>query len=172
MLAEGQAIVEPSLEALRSLPKVALVPALILLVGIGNATNIVCIALAGVFPIWINVVAGVRRIDPVLHDSAVMLGMGRLSRLQKIVLPAVLPDIFAGVRIAMGICFVVAVLSEMTIGSDGLGSLIIDMQRSFRVRHMYAWIVILAALGVALNALIAVGERHIVFWTRHANQNG
>jgi ABC-type nitrate/sulfonate/bicarbonate transport system permease component len=167
-----EAIVEPSLEALRSLPKVALVPALILLVGIGNATNIVCIALAGVFPIWINVVAGVRRIDPVLHDSAVMLGMGRLSRLQKIVLPAVLPDIFAGVRVAMGICFVVAVLSEMTIGSDGLGSLIIDMQRSFRVRHMYAWIVILAALGVALNALIALGERHIVFWTRHANQNG
>jgi ABC-type nitrate/sulfonate/bicarbonate transport system permease component len=162
-------IVEPSLEALRSLPKVALIPALILLVGIGNATNIVCIALAGVFPIWINVVAGVRRIDPVLQDSALMLGMGRSSRLRKIVLPAVLPEVFAGVRVALGICFVVAVLSEMTIGSDGLGSLIIDMQRSFRVRHMYAWIIILAVLGVALNALIALVQRHIVFWTHHAN---
>lgn len=165
-------MIEPLLEAVRALPKVALVPVLVLLVGIGDLANITSIALAGLFPVWANVLRGVRHIDPILRDSAVMLRMSRVSWFRKIVLPAVLPDIFGGTRVALGICFVVAVLSEMTLGSDGLGSLIIDMQRSFRVRELYAWIVILAALGVATNTLLAFGERGLVFWADHRNYGG
>lgn len=160
------AMVAPMLEAIRSLPKAALVPALILFFGIGDATNIASVALAGVFPVWINVARAVRQIDPVLRESAITLGLTPVTRVIKITVPAMVPALFAGARISVGLCFVVAVLSEMTMGSDGIGALVIDLQRSFRVRQMYAWIVILAVLGLLLNAAIGFAERRIVFWVR------
>jgi ABC-type nitrate/sulfonate/bicarbonate transport system permease component len=75
-----------------------------------------------------------------------------------------MPLILAGMRVALGLGLILVVIAEMLAGTGGLGYLIIDMQRSFRVRDMYAWIVILAVLGYALNAAFLVLEQRVIHW--------
>jgi ABC-type nitrate/sulfonate/bicarbonate transport system permease component len=80
------------------------------------------------------------------------------------VLPAAMPLILAGMRVALGLGLILVVIAEMLSGTGGIGYLIIDMQRSFRVQHMYAWIVILAVLGYALNFLFLKLEQRVIHW--------
>jgi len=109
-------------------------------------------------------VQGARGVDPVLIDTARTLGVRPLALLRKIILPASAPFVFAGIRLSIALGLILAVISEMIAGTGGVGFLIIDMQRAFRVRQMYAWIVILAVVGYLLNLLILAAERRFLFW--------
>jgi ABC-type nitrate/sulfonate/bicarbonate transport system permease component len=155
---------EPLVELMRPIPKAALVPAMVLFLGIGDSMKITSIALVVFFPVLINTVQGVRGTDPVMIDTARTFGYGPARILWKIVFPAALPFIFAAMRVGLGLGMVLAVLSEMVAGSGGMGFLILDMQRSFRVRQMYAWLVILAVVGVALTAVLGAVERRVLHW--------
>jgi ABC-type nitrate/sulfonate/bicarbonate transport system permease component len=155
---------EPLVELIRPIPKAALVPPLMLFLGIGEAMKITSVTLAVLFPVLINTLQGVRGMDRVMLDAARTHGWGTAHTLAQLVLPATLPFILAGMRIALGLALVLAVLSEMLTGQGGLGFLILDMQRSFLIRQMYAWVVILAVLGLALNALFLAAERHALHW--------
>jgi ABC-type nitrate/sulfonate/bicarbonate transport system permease component len=157
---------EPLVESLRPIPKAALVPPLVLFLGVGDAMKITSIALAVFFPILINTVQGARGVDPVLIDTARTLGVRPLALLRKVILPASAPFIFAGIRLSIALGLILAVISEMVAGTGGLGFLIIDMQRAFRIRQMYAWIVILAVVGYLLNLLLLAAERRFLFWYR------
>ena len=150
---------EPLIELLRPLPKPALVPALILFLGVGSAMKYVSVGLVVFFPILLNTISGVRSVDGTLLDTARTLRIGHRNTLWKIILPSAMPSIFAGLRISLGLGLVLAVLSEMLAGNDGLGYLIVDMQRRFQLRQMYAWLVVLALLGILLNALFDWLER-------------
>lgn len=157
-------LLEPLTEVFRPLPKPALLPPLILFLGLGDAMKLAVVGLGVFFPVLINTVQGVRGVDPVLVDTGRTFRCGRLALLGKIVLPAALPLIFAGMRVSLGLGLILVVIAEMMAGTGGLGYLIIDMQRSFRVRDMYAWIVILAVLGYALNAAFLAVERRAIHW--------
>jgi ABC-type nitrate/sulfonate/bicarbonate transport system permease component len=157
-------LLEPLVELLRPLPKPALLPPLILFLGLGDAMKLTVIGLGVFFPVLINTVQGVRGVDPVLVDTGRTFRCGGFALLLKIVLPAALPLIFAGMRVALGLGLILVVIAEMLAGTGGLGYLIIDMQRSFLVRDMYAWIVILAVLGYALNAVFLVIEKRFIHW--------
>jgi len=157
---------EPLVESLRPIPKAALVPPLVLFLGVGDAMKITSIALAVFFPILINTMQGARGVDPVLIDTARTLGVGPFTLLRKVILPASAPFIFAGIRLSIALGLILAVISEMVAGTGGLGFLIIDMQRAFRIRQMYAWIVILAVVGYLLNLLLLATERRFLFWYR------
>ncbi len=157
-------LLEPLVEVLRPLPKPALLPPLILFLGLGDPMKLSVVGLGVFFPVLVNAVQGVRGVDPVLVDTGRTFRCGRLALLVKIVLPAALPLILAGMRVALGLGLILVVIAEMLAGTGGLGYLIIDMQRSFRVRDMYAWIVILAVLGYALNAVFLVLERRVIHW--------
>jgi ABC-type nitrate/sulfonate/bicarbonate transport system permease component len=157
---------EPLVELLRPIPKAALVPPLVLFLGVGDAMKITSIALAVFFPVLINTVQGARGVDPVLVDTARTLGVRPLTVLRKVILPASAPFIFAGIRLSLALGLILAVISEMIAGTGGLGFLIIDMQRAFRVRQMYAWIVILGVVGYLLNLLLVAAERQFLFWYR------
>ncbi|MET0537270.1 MAG: ABC transporter permease [Xanthobacteraceae bacterium] len=157
---------EPLIELLRPIPKAALVPALVLFLGVDNAMKITSIALAVFFPVVINTVQGARGVDPVLINTARTLGVGPFSLLRKVILPASAPFIFAGMRLSIALGLILAVISEMIAGTGGIGFLIIDMQRAFRVRQMYAWIVILAVVGYLLNFLLLLAEQRMLFWYR------
>jgi ABC-type nitrate/sulfonate/bicarbonate transport system permease component len=156
---------QPLFELVRPLPKPALLPPLMLLLGIGDAMKMTVVGLAVFFPVLINTVQGVRGVDPV------QINMGRTFRIRplmlvwKVVLPAALPFIFTGLRIGLGLALIVVVIAEMLAGTGGLGFLVIDMQRMFRVVDMYAWLVILAVYGYGLNALFLMIERRIVHWS-------
>jgi ABC-type nitrate/sulfonate/bicarbonate transport system permease component len=160
-------LLEPLVELVRPLPKSALIPVLILFLGLGEAMKVTSVALAVFFPVLIATIQGVRGVDPVLLDTARTFGHGNLRILARIILPAAMPYVMAGLRISLGLGLVLATLSEMLAGTGGVGFLILDMQRAFRVRQMYAWIVILAVVGLLLNSLFLALERFLLHW-QHA----
>ena len=102
--------------------------------------------------------------DPVLVSTGRTFGYGRLAIILKIILPASIPYILAGMRVALALALLTTILAEMLAGTGGLGSIILDHQRSFRVRQMYSWLVILAVLGFVLNLSMTFAERQLVPW--------
>jgi ABC-type nitrate/sulfonate/bicarbonate transport system permease component len=158
-------LLEPLVEVLRPLPKPALLPPLILFLGIGTPMKLTIIGLGVFFPVLVNTVQGVRGTEPVLLDMARTFGHGRARTLLTVVLPAALPMVLAGMRVSLGLGLVLVVIAEMLAGTGGVGFLILDMERSFRVPEMYAWIVILAVTGWALNAVFVRLERRVTHWS-------
>jgi len=158
-------LLEPLVEFLRPLPKAALLPPLMLFLGLGDAMKMTVIALGVFFPVLINTVQGVRGTDPVLLDVGRTFGHRPSAWLWKIVLPSALPLIMAGMRVSLGLGLVLVIIAEMMAGTGGIGFLVIDMQRSFRSADMYAWIVILAVIGYGLNALFIRLERRLIGWS-------
>ena len=155
---------EPVVESLRPLPKAALLPPLMMLLGLGDAMKLAVVGLAVLFPVLINTVQGVRGVDPVLINTARTFGHGPCRILRNVILPAALPFILSGMRVGLGLGLILVTTAEMMAGTGGVGYLIIDMQRSFRVQNMYAWIVILAVLGYALNAFFLKMEHRATHW--------
>jgi ABC-type nitrate/sulfonate/bicarbonate transport system permease component len=158
-------LLEPLVEFLRPLPKPALLPPLILFLGLGAPMKLTIVGLGVFFPVLINTVQGVRGTEPVLLDVARTFGHRPARQLLFVVLPAALPMILAGMRVSLGLGLILVVVAEMLAGTGGVGYLILDMQRSFRVPEMYAWIVILAVLGWALNDLFLRLERRFTPWS-------
>jgi ABC-type nitrate/sulfonate/bicarbonate transport system permease component len=157
-------LLEPLVELLRPLPKSALVPALFLFLGIGMTTMITVVVFAALFPVLINTFQGVRGIDPVLLDTARTFRCGRWRIAWSVILPAALPSILTGMKVALSLGLVLAILAEMLAGLNGLGFVILDAQRSFQTSNMYAWIVIVAALGAVLSLAFDKIERMVVPW--------
>jgi ABC-type nitrate/sulfonate/bicarbonate transport system permease component len=157
-------LLEPLVELLRPIPKSALVPALFLFLGIGKLTMVTVVVFGSVFPVLINTLQGVRAIDPVLLDTARTFQCSRLRTVFSVILPAALPSVLTGMKVSLGLGVALVVLAEMLAGENGLGFVILDTQRAFQIREMYAWVVILAAFGVALSLLFDRIERHMVPW--------
>jgi ABC-type nitrate/sulfonate/bicarbonate transport system permease component len=157
-------LLEPLMEMLRPLPKVALLPPLMLLLGLDIAFKVTIVALGVFFPVVVNTIQGARGVDRTLVDCARTFGRGSGALLWRVILPAAAPMILAGMRVGLGLALILVVLAEMLAGTGGLGYLIVDMQRSFRIVDMYAWLVLLALLGYALNAVFVALERRFVAW--------
>lgn len=157
-------LLEPLVEVIRPIPKPALIPPLVLFLGIGVKMEITLVTLAVVFPVLINTMQGVRSVSPILLGTARTLGLARVVIIRKIILPASLPMILTGMRVSLGMGLVLAILSEMLVTERGVGFLILDLQRSFQVRSMYAWVVILAAVGLTLNTAFELLENRAVTW--------
>ena len=158
------AALEPAVELLRPIPIPAIVPPLILLLGIDDAMKITIVAFATFFPVLVNVISGVRAVDPVALDVARTFGVSRLRTTLRVVLPAALPYILAGMRVSLALALIVTVVSEMIAGSAGIGYHIMTMQYAARAGDMYAAIFVLAALGYALNRGFLALERRILHW--------
>lgn len=158
---------EPLTELLRPIPKPALLPALILFLGLGSSMKITVVALAAFFPVLINAVQGTRSVDVTMIDMARTFGYGKAEILWKIVLPAAAPYYLAGMRVSLGISLVVIVMAEMLTANGGVGATLIDMQHEFKVRETYGWLAVLALTGFSLNALFTWLERRLTFWSAH-----
>jgi NitT/TauT family transport system permease protein len=157
-------MLEPITELIRPIPSAAYIPVAILFLGLGDEMKLFVITLASVFPILLNTYSGVKGIDPVLIDTGRTLGTPRVSILCKIVIPASLPSALTGIRISLGIALIVAVVSEMISGNNGLGYFIIDKQRTFRVSEVFAGILTLGVLGYVLNLIFLQIERRLLRW--------
>ena len=155
---------EPLVELLRATPPIALVPALIVVLGFGDAMRIAVIAFGVCFPVLVNTLAGVRAVSPEARDTASMLHVGRIERVIRIYFPAALPSIVAGIRIAIPIGLVMVVISEFAGEGGGLGFYILDQQGRFNVPEMYSGILFLGLLGYTLNRLFLLAERRVLAW--------
>jgi ABC-type nitrate/sulfonate/bicarbonate transport system permease component len=157
-------VLEPVTEVLRPLPKAAVLPALMLFLGIGETMKITLVGLAVFFPVLINAAQGARTVDPTMVNMARTFGYRRLAVLRRVVLPASLPYIIAGMRISLGIGIVMAVLAEMLSANGGVGAQLIAKEREYFVTETYAWVLLLALLGLILNWLFVIASRRLLFW--------
>jgi ABC-type nitrate/sulfonate/bicarbonate transport system permease component len=163
---------EPLVELLRATPAIALVPALIVILGIGDRMRIAVIAFGVVFPVLVNSMDGVRGAPPELRETASLLRLGRAERILRVDLPAALPSIFAGLRVAVSIGLVMVVVSEFVGGGDGLGHYIRVEQSQFDIPEMYAGILFLGVLGFVLNGIFVLVERRALSWHYGAAGHG
>lgn len=158
------AALRPLIELLRPIPIPAVIPPLILLLGIDHAMKVFVVAFSTFFPVLVNTVAGVRSVDPAALDVGRTLQVGRWRMLWHVVLPTSLPYILAGLRISLALALIVSVVAEMIAGSEGIGFYVMTMQYAMRAADMYAAIFLLAAVGYALNLGMLRLERRLLHW--------
>ena len=152
------------IEFLRPIPAVVLIPVALLFLGLGTPTIRFVIAYAAVWPILVNTLYGVRGGDRLLHDVARTSGIGRAGRVMRVTLPAALPSIATGIRVAAPIALLVGVTAEWVTFSGGIGSYMRQQQDAFELPKMYAAIVLTALLGFGINVGLRAAERRTVFW--------
>jgi len=157
-------VINPLLEILRNTAALALLPVFILLLGIGEASKIALIIYACSWPLLLNTISGVRYVDPLLIKSAQSMGLSPIRLFQKVILPAAIPTIFVGIRLAGASSILVLVAAEMIGAKAGLGYLIIYAQYSFLIPEMYAGIVTISAIGFLFNLLLVKLERRFTAW--------
>jgi ABC-type nitrate/sulfonate/bicarbonate transport system permease component len=149
-------------------PTVVLAPLLVIAFGFGLSTKVLIVAIACFFPVVIGTFDGLRSADPQLIQLMRSLGAGRSRILRLAELPAALPRLLGGVRIAATWAFIAAVFAEYAGSDAGLGYLIARGTPTFDTSRVYAAILILTAGSLALYGLTALLERRIVPWERHA----
>jgi ABC-type nitrate/sulfonate/bicarbonate transport system permease component len=154
----------PLVEILRATPPIAIVPAAIVILGLDDSMRISVIAFGVMFPVLVNSLDGVRAVSPEARDTASLLRLGRVERIFRIYLPAALPTIFAGLRVALSIGIVMVVISEFVGAQNGIGYYIRFQQTQLNVPEVYAGILFLGLLGYVLNAIFLVVERHALAW--------
>jgi ABC-type nitrate/sulfonate/bicarbonate transport system permease component len=156
--------VEPTLEFIRPLPASAVIPLFVLLLGLNERMIIAVIAFASLWPVLLATVHGFKTVEPRLTEVARMLHLSPLAFIVKMALPNAMPDIFAGLRLALTVSLILAVVTEMLSGMEGLGHNIIMAARSFRSADLYAGIIVLGAIGFASNFVLERVERHVLRW--------
>lgn len=142
----------------------ALLPVFVLILGLGETSKISIILYACAWPILLNTVAGVKSVDPLLIKSARSMGLRPVRLFQKVILPAAVPTIFTGIRLAGAYSILVLVAAEMVGAKAGLGYLITYAQFNFRVPDMYAGILTISVLGLLFNQLLVRLARRFSTW--------
>jgi NitT/TauT family transport system permease protein len=161
----------PVLIGFNSVPKVAVVPVLILWFGLGEIPAILTAFLISFFPIVVNVATGLATTEPELEDVLRALGASKLDVMRKVGIPRSLPYFFGSLKVAITLAFVGAVVSE-TVGSNkGIGKLMLDAQAAFQVPIVFAGLIVLAVLGIALYAATAAIEARFTGWAFRGQSN-
>ena len=162
--AMAEAVGTPLIAATFPIPKIALLPLLILWLGLGEPSKVAVIALGVFFPMAINTFTGVRGADPLLVRAAVAFGAGRWSIIRKVVLPAALPMIFAGLRLGAGTALLLLVAAEMIAVESGIGFLVLHAGNLMQTTKLMVGIVVLSLLGVLSHWSLGRLERLAVPW--------
>jgi NitT/TauT family transport system permease protein len=159
-----RAALDPLVAAVHPMPKVAMLPLLMLLLGIGEAPKVAVVAMATFFPLVINATAGVRQIGAIYFEVADSYRADRLKVLSRIVLPGSLPFVLAGTRLALNAALLITVAVELVAAPRGLGHLVWLAWQTLRTEDLYAALVVTALLGVALNGLLTGLSALLVPW--------
>jgi ABC-type nitrate/sulfonate/bicarbonate transport system permease component len=152
------------IEFMRPIPAVALIPLAVLFLGLGVSMRRFVIAYAALWPILINTVYAVRGSDRLLHDVARTSGVGAFGRLFRVSLPGSLPGIATGIRVSASLALLVGVTAEYVVGTQGIGAYMRRQQEGFHVPELYAAVVLVGALGYAINVGLRVAQRRTLFW--------
>jgi NitT/TauT family transport system permease protein len=154
----------PLLIAFNSIPKVAVVPILVIWCGLGSVPAIITSFLISFFPIAVNVAAGIATVEPELRDVLRALGASPLTIVRKIGLPRSMPFYFASLKVAITSSFLGSILAETVAGEMGIGHLMIVASSRFEVPLMFAGLIVIAMLSVTMYALATLIERRTIAW--------
>jgi len=161
----------PVLVGFNSVPKVAVVPVLILWFGLGEIPATITAFLISFFPIVVNVATGLATTEPELEDVLRALGASKLDIMRKVGIPRSLPYFFGSLKVAITLAFVGSVVSETVGANKGIGKLMLDAQAAFQVPIVFAGLLVLAVLGIALYAATAAIEARFTGWAFRGQAN-
>lgn len=156
--------IEPMLELFRNTAPLALLPVFTLILGIGETSKIAMVLYASAWPILLSTVNGVRTVDPLLVKAARSMGLGSVRLFAKVVLPASVPTIFTGIRLAAAHSILVLIAAEMVGAKAGLGYFVNAAEFNFQIPQMYAGILSLALLGLLVNFALVRIEARLSMW--------
>jgi len=157
-------VVDPFIAATHPIPKIAILPLIMLVFGIGEISKLILIAIVAFFPMLINTAAGVRQINPVYFQVVESYGASPIRVFARIVIPGCLPLILTGVRLSLNISLLITIVVELVAAQRGLGTLIWSAWQTLRTEELYASLVIAAALGVSLNFLLQYVQKRMIPW--------
>jgi len=160
----GEDLVDAPMQMMRTVPNVALIPLLIIWLGIGEAPKIALIALATAFPLYINVYAGIRGVDQTLVEAARTLGMSRTAMVRHVILPGALPNALVGFRYALGVAWLALVFGEQINATAGIGYLMATAREFFQTDVIVVCLVVYALLGLAVDFFVRLLERSLLSW--------
>lgn len=152
------------IEFLRPIPSVALIPAAVLLFGIGMSMKVFLVTFAAFWPILFQAIYGVQDVNPGVKETARAYGLGPIARFVRVVLPSTLAYVATGLRISSAIALILAVTAELVVGAAGLGTAIIAAQTAAQIPTMYALIAVTGGLGWLLNAAFQATEARLLHW--------
>ncbi len=166
----AEAAIDRSVQMIRAIPFLAVLPLVIVWLGVGEAEKIFLVALGVTFPIYINTTLGIRQVDPKLIELGRVQGLGPLQLIRRIVLPGALPSILTGVRYALATAWLALVVAETIGAQSGIGFLAMDAREFLRTDVIVLTIVIYALIGVAADGIARFLERRLLAW--HPNYGG
>jgi len=152
----------PTLESARAMPPAAVVPIATLLLGFTATMKVVVVTSAAIWSILLNTRSGVRQLHPVLLDMSRSLRLNRRDQVRKVILPALWPSIFLGVRVAAPVALVITLLVEILTQVDGIGALIALSQRNYKFAQGYALILVAGLFSLLVNALVSTLQAYVV----------
>lgn len=160
----GDDLVDANVQMLRFVPILGLQPLLIVWLGVGETTKVSMIVLGVAFPIYVNTHAAVRAIDPRHLELAQVVGLGRIDRVRRIVLPGARAGFLVGLRMAAAVAWLLLVFAEQINAGRGLGHLMVRAQTFFQTDVIVVCLVVYAVLGLASDAVVRGLERRLLRW--------
>ncbi|MBK9089473.1 MAG: ABC transporter permease [Holophagales bacterium] len=159
-----RAAVDPLVAAAHAIPKIAVLPILMILLGLGEAPKIAVVAAAAFFPLLISTMSGVRHISPIHFEVAHGYGASAPRVFWRVLVPGSLPQILSGVRLAFNAALLITIALEIVAARTGLGATIWLAWQTMRVEELYASLAVTSFLGVGFNAILAFAGRRLVPW--------
>jgi ABC-type nitrate/sulfonate/bicarbonate transport system permease component len=157
-------LIDPYVSALYVIPRIALIPLIIIWFGLGIGAQVVVVFGTTVFPVLLSTYAGVRNVNVQLVETAQAFGASETQVFRMVILPACVPFIMSGLRLGVGQAIIGMVVAQMFLGMAGLGYMLVNFGNQFATSHVFVVVLALAALGVALTEVVKLAERRFSHW--------
>ena len=155
----ADATVDPTLQMIRALPHLGLIPLFIVWFGIGELPKVLMVALGAAFPLYLNTSSAIRQVDPKLFETAEVLGFSSWQRIRTIILPSAAPQVLVGLRQSLAISWLTLIVAEQINADSGVGYLINNARDFLRIDVIIFGLVVYALLGIATDAVVRILER-------------
>lgn len=155
---------DPLVALVHPMPKIAMLPLILIVFGIDEASKVALGALGAFFPMLINTVAAVRHISPTYFEVARSYGAGPVRTFTRVMLPGSLPLVLTGARLSINVALMLVIAGELLVAQRGLGQMLWFSWQTMRIADVYAWLVVTGCLGVVLNWLIERVSSHTMPW--------
>lgn len=160
----AESLLDPSFQALRAIPSLAWVPLLLLWLGIDETPKVALIAIGAFFPVYLNVLSGLRDVDRKLVELGAIYGLSRPQLVRRILIPAALPSLYTGLRTGLSLAWMFMVAAELIAATRGLGYLLTDGRETSRPDLVLSAILLLAILGKLSDSVLKAMEQRHLAW--------
>ncbi len=164
LIQSASALFDTSIQMLRNIPHLSLIPLIIIMFGIGEPAKISLVAIGVMFPIYINTFQGIRSVDPKLIEMARSYGLSRWQLIRKVILPGALPNILMGLRYALGVMWTTLIVFETISSSSGIGYMANNAQTYMDITTVVLCIIIYALLGKLSDLIVKLMESIMLQW--------